>query len=290
MKNKNISVIFVCIAAFLWGCMGIFVRKMNAAGLYAIDVVQVRITIALLFVGLFILIKNPSGFKIKIKDIWCFLGTGICSLLFFSWCLFSGMEIAPLSVVTILLYTAPAFVMIWSIILFKEKMNRYKVISLLLTLIGCILVSGLGNAEQVSVKGILLGIGSGFGYALYSIFGRYAIKKGYDSWTITFYTFLFCVIGCSFMADFGKIFSAVEEDGTIVLWMAGMAFFTGFLAYVFYTKGLEGIESSKASIIATLEPVVATLVGLICFGEKTGIPGIAGIICVISGIVLLALK
>jgi len=287
---KKLSIVYVCLAAFLWGCMGIFVKALNNAGLFAINVVHVRITLALLIVGIYIAITNPKRFKIRLKDVWCFIGTGIVSLLFFTWCLFSGMEIAPLSVITILLYTAPVFVMIMSIILFKEKINRYKVISLLLTLIGCVLVSGIGQDMSLSASGILFGLGSGFGYALYSIFSRYAIERGYDSWTITFYTFLFCVLGSFFLADNGLIISTVKEEPSLVLWMLGMAFFTGFLAYVLYTKGLEGMESSKASIIATLEPVVATVVGTLVFDEPLTVMVVVGIIAVVGGIVVLTLQ
>lgn len=106
-----------------------------------------------------------------------------------------------LSVAAVLLYTAPAFVMVLSYLLFHEKFTVRKSIALVLTFVGCVFVTGIiGSSQTLSGKGILIGIGAGFGYALYSIFGRFALKKGYDSFTISFYTFFCCSNRCdSFM-------------------------------------------------------------------------------------------
>ena len=75
--------------------MGLFVRKLNAAGLYAMDVVQARMLSALLFMGIFMMLFSRNSFRIRLKDLWCFLGSGIVSLLLFSLCYFSGMQDLP---------------------------------------------------------------------------------------------------------------------------------------------------------------------------------------------------
>lgn len=288
MKNKALAAVLA--AGTFWGTMGFFARSLYAAGFGPLEVAQTRITTGLILVGLYILLFNRSQFKVKLKDIWCFLGTGIVSLLLFSTCYFSALNYTSLAVAAILLYTAPFFVMLMSLVLFKEKMNSKKVFALLLAFTGCVLVSGVGGDDDVSWIGILLGLGSGFFYALYSIFGRYAINRGYGAWTMTFYTFLFCSIGCAFLSDWQVIGSVMAADSANILWVLGLGFVTAFLPYVLYSTGLEHMESSKASILASAEPVVSALFGVFVFHETMSLWGVLGIAMVLGAIVVLNVK
>ena len=288
MKNKALAAVLA--AGTFWGTMGFFARNLYAAGFGPLEVAQTRITTGLILVGLYILLFNRSQFKVKLKDIWCFLGTGIISLLLFSTCYFSALNYTSLAVAAILLYTAPFFVMLLSPLLFKEKMNSKKVLALILAFTGCVLVSGVGGDTVFSWKGILLGLGSGFFYALYSIFGRYAINRGYGAWTMTFYTFLFCSIGCAFLSDWQVIGGVMAESGANILWVLGLGFVTAFLPYVLYSTGLEHMESSKASILASVEPVVSALFGVFVFHETLSLWGVLGIAMVLGAIIVLNVK
>lgn len=284
------ALLAVLAAGTFWGFMGVFVRYLNTAGFGSLEVAQTRITTGLVLVGLYLLFFDRKSLKIRLRDVWCFIGTGIVSLLLFSVCYFSALTYTSLSVAAILLYTAPFFVMLISLLLFKEKLSRQKIFALLLAFTGCVLVSGLGGDASASWIGILLGLGSGFFYALYSIFGRYAINRGYGAWTMTFYTFLFCAIGCAFLSDWQLIGSAVMSDSKILLWILGLGFVTAFLPYVLYSYSLEHMESSKASILASVEPVVGTLCGVFIFHEPISALGIIGIVMVLSAIVVLNVK
>lgn len=288
MKNKALAAVLA--AGTFWGTMGFFARNLYAAGFGPLEVAQTRITTGLILVGLYILLFNRSQFKVKLKDIWCFLGTGIISLLLFSTCYFSALNYTSLAVAAILLYTAPFFVMLLSLLLFKEKMNSKKVLALILAFTGCVLVSGVGGDTVFSWKGILLGLGSGFFYALYSIFGRYAINRGYGAWTMTFYTFLFCSIGCAFLSDWQVIGGVMAESGANILWVLGLGFVTAFLPYVLYSTGLAHMESSKASILASVEPVVSALFGVFVFHETLSLWGVLGIAMVLGAIIVLNVK
>ena len=288
MKNKGL--IAVLAAGTFWGTMGFFARSLYAAGFGPLEVAQTRITTGLIFVGLYILLFNRSLFRVKLKDIWCFLGTGIVSLLLFSTCYFSALNYTSLAVAAILLYTAPFFVMLLSLVLFKEKMTGKKIFALLLAFAGCVLVSGVGGDTAFSWKGILLGLGSGFFYALYSIFGRYAINRGYGAWTMTFYTFLFCSVGCAFLSNWQVIGATMVHASGTVWWVLGLGFVTAFLPYVLYSTGLEHMESSKASILASVEPVVSALFGVFVFHEGLSLWGILGIAMVLGAIIVLNVK
>lgn len=284
------STLYVLLAGVLWGMIGLFVRRLNASGLQSMEITEIRSLVSMFLMGAFLLIIDRSSFRIKLKDVWCFVGTGIVSLTFFNICYFTTMTLTSLSVAATLLYTAPAMVMIMSAFLFGEKLGRIKILSVLLAFAGCVLVTGvLAESPNISAFGILAGIGSGFGYALYSIFGRFAMNRGYGSATITFYTMAFSALGGLVFLSPARIASAIDRDPAVIFFALGLALFPTCMAYIFYTMGLRGMENGKASILASIEPVTATVVGALVFGEKISAMTASGIVLVLLSIVIVNL-
>lgn len=289
---KKIAVLFVLLAGTLWGCIGIFVRRYNALGLSSMQTVAIRMVIAAVLFALFVLIYNRKLFVIRLRDLWIFLGSGVISVGFFTYCYFTSIELSSLSVAAVLLYTAPAFVMLFSLIFFKEKMTVMKGISLALAVLGCAMTTGvIGGALNVTLAGFLFGIGSGVCYALYSIFSRFALDRGYEPFTITLYTFLFAAVFCLAVTDVRPVVDVVFADGLSILYAVLFAAASCILPYVFYTLGLKYIKPSTASIIATVEPVVATVVGAAVFGEPLAVPfGYLGVALVFLSVVLINVR
>lgn len=239
---------------------------------------------------LFLAITHPKLLKIRLKDSFVFIGTGILSIVFFNWCYFTAIKEISLSIAVMLLYTGPAFVVLLSRILFKELLNLPKITALLLTLTGCMLVVQLFPLEEksVSLYGLLIGLGSGFGYALYSIFGKMALRT-YSSLTIITHTFVFASIALLPVSGF-TINSALLSSGGVWWSILGLGFLPTVLAYLLYTKGLSMIESGRASVTATMEPVVATVIGVYVFDEiLTGFQ-LFGIGLIIAAVVLIQWK
>ena len=289
---KKLAVLFVLLAGTLWGVIGIFVRRYTALGLSPLQISALRITLSAVMFAVFVAIYKPKLYKIKLRHLWCFLGTGIVSVALFTFCYFTSMELSSLSVAAVLLYTAPAFVMLFSLIFFKEKMTVMKGISLVLAVLGCAMTTGVvGGDINISLAGFLFGIGSGICYALYSIFSRFALDRGYEPFTITLYTFIFASGSTGALIDVRPVINVVTKDLGSVLFALLFALTSCVLPYVFYTLGLKYISSSTASILATVEPVVATVVGAIIFGEPIGVPfGYLGVALVFLSVVLINIK
>ena len=287
MKNK--SAVIVILAGSLWGFMGFFRRTLDSMGVSAIGCIAVRCIFAAALFGIVLLVSDRQAFKIKLKDIWIFFGSGIVSLLVFGVCYFKAMDYMSLSAAAILLYTAPCFVILFSALLFKEKLTGQKLAAMLLAFAGCCLVSGIGGGTTITPIGLLLGLASGVCYALYSIFSRFALNRGYSSLTINFYSCLLATIGATVAGgtEYLDIITASAPN-------LGFAFATGlvtcFLPYLLYTRGLEGLENGKASIMASVEPVVATIVGVVIYKEALTAMSAAGIVLVLAAIVLLNIK
>lgn len=284
---KKIAPFLVLMAGIFWGMIGLFVRKLNILGFESMNIVALRAIVTSCLLGIFLFIYDKRKLCIRLKDIWCFIGTGIFSVVFFNFCYFKAITLTSLSVAAILLYTAPAIVMLLSAGLFHERITKIKIISLVLTFIGCALVTGIVSGVAVlNMRGILVGLGAGFGYALYSIFSRYALEKGYHSLTISFYTFLFAVIGTIPFADYFGIITIFKQDAMSVLYCLSFGLISTVLPYIAYTRGLQEMENSKASIIASIEPVTATILGVFLYHEKLSVIELVGIVMVLLAIVI----
>lgn len=290
MKNKK-SPLLVLAAGSLWGLMGLLVRSLNAAGLGSMEICFVRSSVTFVCMLLGLLVFDRKALRIRLKDIWCFIGTGAFSVAFFNYCYFKTMTLASLSVAAVLLYTAPAFVMLMSAVLFHEKLSFQKLLALILAFAGCAFVSGIvGGAGVLSVSGILYGLGAGFGYALYSIFGRYALERSYSSATISFYTFVFASVSTFFFVDAGAAFAVVSSSLSFMGRTVFLVLLVTLLPYLSYTKGLNGMENGTASVLASIEPVVATLVGTVIYKESMNFWNVLGICLVLGSIVLIHVK
>lgn len=288
---KKLAPILIILAGCLWGTMGLFVRQLNTMGLASMEIVEVRSILAALILFACTAIKDRKLLKLRPKNLWPLAGSGVLSIVFFNYCYFRTIAMMNLSAAAILLYTAPIFVMLMSLLFFKERLTARKLTALLMAFAGCCLVSGIASAtESLSLGGLLLGLGSGFGYALYSIFSRFSLNQGLGSITITDYTFLFAAIGGAFFTDFGKLASALSQHG---VWLLGFLVLycvvTTVAPYLLYTKGLEFVENGPASVMASVEPVVATLLGLLVFSETPTLSAILGMVLVLGALVLLSL-
>jgi drug/metabolite transporter, DME family len=274
----------VVAAAFLWGIIGLFVKGLTAAGLSPMEIVTIRVVSASLFLLLIGVVKNRRLLKIRAKDLYLFIGTGIISIVFFNWCYFAAMNMLSISTAVVLLYTSPVFVMLFSSLFFKESISLIKVILLCFTLAGSVLIVGAGGLDVSSGDGIgyVIGIGAGIGYALYSIFGKQALKR-YETYTITAYTFITASV---FLLPITEIWNKTEIillPRTMLL-ILGLGLFSTVIAYLLYTWGLGKMEGSRAAVIANVEPVTAMLLGFLLYGEKLSPLQLAGALLIIGAV------
>ena len=286
--RRNIGPALILLAGCFWGSMGIFVRRLTDYGFSSIQIVAIRVTLAALIFCMLLLIKDPSGFRISVKDIPLFLGLGFGSILFFTVCYFTAITMMPLSTAAILLYTSPIWIMLLSVLFFREKLTGRKLLALVLAFAGCVLVSGV-SGEGMTLPGLLVGLGSGIGYGLYSILGTVALRR-YSPYTVTTYTFAFAALGAWLIcrpADMLAKFAAAPNLPGLVFFCVLTALVTAVIPFLAYTLGLRTVEASRAGILATVEPLVATLIGVAVFSEPLTLLSGLGILLILAAVVLL---
>lgn len=288
MLNKAAPV-FVTGAAILWGILVIFIKNLSGAGLSSMEIVTLRVYGAALVLVTGLLLYNRKLLKIRLKDAWCFVGTGVVSIVFFSYCYFKNVTVSSVAVSSILMYTSPIWVTLFARVVFREKIGRKKLAALVMAFLGCVLVSGItGGIGRVSMEGLLLGLGSGIGYGLYSIFGRIALEKGYHPMTVSAYTFLFACVGVLPFIKPVEIWNKMNVEPGLWGWALCMVFFSTCMSFTLYTVGLKYMEAGRAAVLATLEPIVTTLVGVVVYKEMLSLVMVCGIALVLGASILIS--
>lgn len=284
MRKKG--VFFLLMAGTLWGFMGFFVRNMMALGLDQVQVIFIKMLFGTVFLASFFLIKDPSLFRVEWKHLWFFVASGLISQLGFNFFYYKAMEVTTLALAGVLLYVAPGITMLLSAALFREKITIRKVVSLFVIFGGCACAGGVFGGElYLTFLGFFLCFIAAFCYALYSIFGRIAVNKGYRSYTITFYTMLFCLVGSLPLVNYGGIVEAMWP--MLILFGFGLGVPCAAIACVFYNCGLQYVDAGEAAMLATMEPVVAALVSVFIFGEPMTGWILLGIVLIIGGICIM---
>lgn len=287
---KRIAPYFIILAGSLWGILGGFVRVISEYGFSSLQLTCLRSLITFSCLLIFLVIYDRKLLRIQIKDIWMFLGTGICSIAFFSFCYFRVIELTSLSTAVILLYTSPIFVTILSALLFRERITPRKITALLLAFSGCLLITGvLQSSMNLTPAALLYGLGAGFGYSLYSIFGHFAVEK-YHSFTITLYTFLFASVATIPFSGPVSIINRLTLHPAALVPVLLSSILCGVFPYIFYTLGLTYAEAGKAAILASVEPVVGTLVSVFYLKERMTLLTFLGILLVLSALILLSIQ
>ena len=285
MDKRRRAALLVTAAAVMWGTYGAFVTAISARGMSGNVIVFLRFLATCIPVFLYLYCTDREKLRVRAVDLPLFAANGLASILFFTACYTAAIRETKIAVAAALLYTSPAMVMLLSAALFREKLTVRKVLCIALAVAGCALVSGLGRGSGgLTLRGLLLGLGSAFGYALYSIFSRLIQQRGYSAFTNMFYTFSVAT---------AAFFLLILFDGTAteilrLPWASALGLVcglvTGLAAYQAYTTGLEHMEPSRAAQLATVEPVSAALLGAILFGQRLSFAEIAGVALVVGAV------
>lgn len=288
INKKNFAPFIIIIAAILWGIIGLFTRALVQLNFSLFQIAFSRALITFLGSGIIILITGVKSFKIKLKDLWLFLANGFVSIVLFNVLYFYTIDNTTLSIAAILLYTSPFFVMILAYFIFKEKITKKMVLALILAIIGCFLTTGIiGSHISLNPEFIFTGILAGFFYSLYSIFSTIILKK-YSPITLIFYTFLFATIGLFPLANPAVYITKINLISTVFILLIGVV--STLIPFFLYTLGLKSMEASKASIISFIEPLTATLLGIVVFHEQLTVQNVTGIILIFVAMLILNLR
>ena len=293
MNTKNTATrgyIEVFLAGVLWGTIGPFMQGMSdlGAGSGLISLMRQGFGTLMMIPVVLIGCKGVRKLKIDRKSLLVLCCMGLFSEAVFNLCYSASVATVGVAAAAVLLYTAPIFVMILSRILYAEAITGRKLAAIALNLAGCTLTVTNGDFSGVNivVSGVIFGVLAGFFYATVTIFGKY-VSGNVDPYVTCFYNFLF---GTFFLVLFTRPwtmdFSAFSPK--FYLLGAGIGLFGTVLPYIFYMTGLtRPVETSRVPVVASVETVVAALLGVLLFQEAMGPAKILGIALVFASVVII---
>lgn len=274
--------------AVLWGTIGLFVLIMNQQGSTSELTSFIRIFFSfLILLAITVWKEEFAVFKISGKALLtCALLGLVCQGLYNVFYNEAIVDVG-MTISAVLLNVAPLCTMVFSRILFGEVITVRKLVSILVCIAGCILAVTGGNfsLEGLPVRGILFCLGSGLTYGLTSVFGKLAGDK-VDSLVMSTWSYFFAAVFLFILAnpstDAGRISMALLITGFFY------ALIPTSIGYILYYEGIRKIrENSKVPVIASIETVVAALIGVFLFHDQLGMVNTIGIILVLASIVMM---
>ncbi len=254
----------------MFGSSGIFVRTLTQNGIDSTTLLFLRFSIAIIPILIAILLTDKKLLKVNLRDIPLFIVCSIC-IVGLNLCYNESMNSIPLSLAATLLSIAPIFVLIFAYVVFREKITRRKFVCMILAIAGCMLMTGVleSNIANISIYGIILGIGAGVFWAIYLMASKKSIEQGNHTFTILFYSIIIISIALLPFTDFSQINSFVSINPTLtILFLIIHSTFSFALPYIFSTVSLNYIDSGVSSILLSgAEPFAALIFGLIIYAE-----------------------
>lgn len=278
----------ILVAAALWGSMGIFYKVLiERYQMTPLGVASMRSLWGGLILCAVIVIVRRRLLRIHPRDLPLLLAYGTIGIAGFFVVYAYAVALTGVAVAAVLLYTAPAWVGLIAWRWLGEAMHARVVAALLMTLVGSVLVAGLYDVSslQVNALGVLAGLGAGLGYALWSVFNKVAVQR-YSAWTVQTYALLIGAATLLLIVPAGQRVSW-EEMVVAWPWLLAMALGPTLGGALAYALGVRWIPVSIASIVATLEPVVAMVLAFFLFDERLAVPQLIGSAFIIGAVALL---
>lgn len=274
--------LLVALAALLWALLGVFSKRLLAAGVGATEIAFYRAALGGL---LFALHAGVTG-KLRLQrhsDALAFVAFALVGVTLFFTALNMAIDAGGVSLAFILLYTAPAFVAVLAAVFLKERLTPVKVALVALSTAGVALVAQSGGGGvSVTSASVAWGLTAGLSYSSYYLFGKWVLRR-YAPATIYAFVLPLGAIGLLPFVQFDAVRLATPRLWLDIALMAGLS---TYLAYLVYYTGLKRVEASRAVLVATIEPVIAATLAAMLFGERLGAWGIVGALLVLGAAVL----
>ena len=286
-EDRLLGALAVAGAASIWGTLGLFAKILYAQGVSFEALVAVRASVGWLAVLLFLLVgRGARSLRVARRDLALLLPLGLVGVGGFYLLSFYTVRESTVGTAAILLYSAPAFVVVLARIFLRERLNAAKVSGLFLTAGGIFLVAGAYDPAnlEMSPDVLLTGLLSGLTYGLYAVLGRPLAGRLSPavilSYALAFGSALLVIAAIPTLETLAGL-PAISYALLLMLAVVHTA-----LGFALYTFGISHLGAGRAAIVATIEPVVAGALGVALLGEDPTALKVLGGLLVLTGAVL----
>lgn len=285
---KYRGVILVVLAAIFWGISGIIADILMNNGWNPIVISFYRGAIGLLFFFVWFLFRFKKNWTFSPPlYIWSLLaGVGVAGNFTFY---FLSIQASSVAVAATLMYTAPVFVLITSFLLRLERSTWFKWGCIIGVLSGIILLTGAYNTDAISVSflGASTGLASAISYALFIFAFKKASAIGKPQLILTIAFLSFCLVLFLFIDNQEAVAVLASPD---LGWFFLLGIVGAGISFILYLIGIRLTTAATASMVAMVEPVTASLLGVLLLGNSLTIIQVLGMVVILITITILSMK
>jgi DME family drug/metabolite transporter len=284
-------------AAGMWGTIGVFFTVLhNNYGLSALAIGFLRASIAAFIVVAALAIFRPALLRTSRRALLLYVGFGFFGIGLFYLFNTAAVILTNVATAAVLLYTAPAFVTLFAWRRWHEAITGRKILALALAFLGCALVAKAYNPVQLQLNlvGVVIGSMAGLAYACFTLFAKSTSRE--PPWTSVAYSLVF---GALFLLPLqfiqvpglsGEGVGNLFQNGAAWLTMLGLCVGPTLGSYALYNAAMSRVPASNASLVATIEPVVATLAGFFILGQLLEPLQVFGAVLIVGAAVSLTVR
>ena len=286
--KKSKAYLFIILSSFLFGTSGIFVRLLSPYGFSSMQMTAMRGIVSAVALSLFALITNKKLFKTTLKELCLFILSGVFMFgaAFFY---YTAMEYTTVATAVVLMYSAPIYVLLFSVLFLKEKLTALKAVAVAVMLVGMALVSGIVGGMEFNFWGVFFAIAAGVTYAAYNIVAKIEMKRGNDPMMAMIYCYIVMGLLAGLWADVPDMVGLTAQDPPLlILLILSIGLLTCAVPYLMYTVSLKKIPAGTASALALIEPMAAILYSVVFFNEPLTWPLVIGVVLILGAVFLIS--
>lgn len=274
--------LYAFISIFFWASTTavtkLLLKSLNSIEIMAISYVFAVITMLLitLFQKKLYIVKT-----LKLKDYLRFIFMGFVGIFLYTYLLYTALNYLPAQEALIINYLWPIMVVIFASLILKEKLNMKKIIAIVLSFIGIVIVVTKGNFSDINLNpiGLLMALSGSIIYGLFSVLSK---KYNYDNTISMLFYFLTALI-CSITATL-LFYKIPSISVTELLGIAWTGIFTSAIAFTAWTLALKYGDTAKLSTIIFLTPFLSLVYIYFILGESISIYSVIGLMVIVIGI------
>lgn len=284
--ERRSALVMVVASAACFATLAVLTRLAYDEGAQPLPLLAWRFGLVSVLMAAFLLLRQPRALAAGAVDLPRYAGLSLTGYGAASVCFFFALQQTSASVVAVLLYTYPAMVSVLAALFLGEPLKRMRVLAILLTFAGCVLVVGLLDARvSVSLTGVLLGLGAALGYSVFNILS-YQLVGRRGRLVVMTYTFGLSAAGVALVtAVAGQSLAPAGWSSQLWLLLGAIVLVPTFLAVVLYLQGIRRLGAAQAAIVSTMEPVFTIVLAWLVLGERLSLVQLLGAALVIAGVV-----
>ncbi len=296
-ERTRLGYAMVATAAALFAVNGSVSKVVLDSGLSSVDLAQIRASCAALGLLAFLIAFARPNLRVSRRELLFLLAFGVVGVALVQWLYFVAIHNLPVGVALLIEFTAPLFVALFARFVYRELIRRRIWVAVALCITGLALVVEVWAGVGFSTVGVSAALGGAFGLTAYLLMAEHE-RRDRDAVSLSFYGFLFAALFWALVQPlwqfpWGVLDDTVSLQGNLAERTAPVWVLVGFIVVVgtmitfsLLTGALRHVSATRASIVATLEPVLATVVAWLWLGETFGTAQLVGGAVVIAGILL----